>query len=195
MQKSNISPLVRLAGLLLLGAWFLAGPTAVAQSTGLAIRDGSTRLQDGTWYLSARVYYGLNRDALEILQSGITLTFALQVDVERQRRWWLNETLVSLRQEFELAWQPLSRVYVVRNRETGDQRAHITLFAALNDLGLIKDLPVIEAALLLQPDSEYRVGLRAKLDQQQLPGPLRFLAFWDDDYALESEWYWWPLVS
>ncbi len=194
MQKSNMSPPVWLSCLLLLGAWFLAGPSAVAQTTGLEIRDGSTRLEDGTWYLSARVYYGLNRDALEILQSGITLTFALQVDVERQRRWWVNETLVSLRQEFELAWQPLSRVYVVRDRETGDQRAHITLFAALNDLGLIRDLPVIEAARL-QSGAEHRVGLRAQLDQQQLPGPLRFLAFWDDDYALESEWYWWPLVS
>ena len=31
------------------------------------------------------------------------------------------------------------------------------------------------------------MSLRAVLDQQKLPGPLRMLAFWDDDFTLESD--------
>jgi len=37
------------------------------------------------------------------------------------------------------------------------------------------------------------VELSRTLDQQQLPGPLRMLAFWDDDFTLESDWYRWSL--
>ncbi|MEO8444676.1 MAG: DUF4390 domain-containing protein, partial [Gammaproteobacteria bacterium] len=97
-------------------------------------------------------------------------------------------------QDFELSWQPLSRGYLVRNKNSGAQRAHTTLFAALNDLGRITRLPLIDAALI-DVNEDYEVSLRAALDQQQLPGPLRMLAFWDDDFALESEWYRWDLRS
>ena len=91
-----------------------------------------------------------------------------------------------------MSWQPLARGYLVRNKNSGDQRAHMTLFAALNDLGRVRALPLIDAALV-EPDKDYEVSLRAVLDQRQLPGPLRMLAFWRDDYSLESEWYRWPL--
>lgn len=165
---------------------------AHAQETGLEIRDAGTRLEAGVWYLHARIDYRLNRETLNALQSGIPLTFELQVEVSETRRWWFNAAVASLRQQFELSWQPLARGYLVRNKNSGDQRAHTTLFAALNDLGRITALPLIDAALI-DDSLQYEVGLRAVLDQQQLPGPLRMLAFWDDDFTLESDWYHWPL--
>ena len=67
-----------------------------------------------------------------------------------------------------------------------------TLFAALHELGTISGLPLVDASLL-DPDARYEVSLRAVLDQQRLPGPLRMLAFWDDDFSLESDWHQWPL--
>lgn len=165
---------------------------AHAQETGLEIRNADTRLDNGVWYLDARIDYRLNRETLEALQSGIPLTFELQVEVVELRRWWLNADVASLRQQFELSWQPLSRGYLVRNKNSGDQRTHTTLFAALNDLGRVTGLPLIDAALI-DRDRDYEVSLRAVLDQQQLPGPLRMLAFWDDDFTLESDWYLWRL--
>jgi hypothetical protein len=165
-----------------------------AQETGLEIRNASTELDAGVWYLSARIDYRLNRDTLEALQNGIPLTFELQVELTRERSWLPDENLAELRQDFELSWQPLSRGYLVRNKNSGDQRAHTTLFAALNDLGRITALPLIDAALLDDAEN-YEVSLRAILDQQQLPGPLRMLAFWDDDFTLESDWFRWDLRS
>ena len=163
-----------------------------AQETGLEIRNASTRLDAGVWYLAARIDYRLNRDTLDALQNGIPLTFELRIEVTEDRNWLPDEEVAALRQYFELSWQPLSRGYLVRNKNSGDQRAHTTLFAALNDLGRITALPLIDAALI-EADKDYQVRLRAVLDQQQLPGPLRMLAFWDDDFTLESEWYRWNL--
>jgi hypothetical protein len=163
-----------------------------AQETALEIRRADTRLEDGVWYLSARIDYRLNRDTLNALQNGIPLTFKLQVELTEARSWLPDEDVAALRQDFELSWQPLSRGYVVRNKNSGDQRAYTTLYAALNDLGRISSLPLIDAALI-DADADYEVSLRAVLDQQQLPGPLRMLAFWNDDFTLESEWYRWNL--
>ncbi len=191
MQKNNaryagpLTALVALAGLLCAAA--LHG-----QETGLEVRNASTRLEAGVWYLSARIDYHLNRDTLDALQNGIPLTFELQVELTEDRRWLPDVDVASLRQYFELSWQPLSRGYLVRNKNSGDQRAHTTLFAALNDLGRISALPLIDAALI-DENKDYAVSLRAVLDQQQLPGLLRMLAFWDDDFTLESEWYRWNL--
>lgn len=165
-----------------------------AQETGLEIRNAGSRLDNGVWYLSARIDYRLNRDTLDALQNGIPLTFELQVELTRSRRWFADEEVASLRQDFELSWQPISRGYLVRDRNSGEQRAHTTLYTALNDLGRIAALPLIDAALI-EEGEDYQVSLRAVLDQQQLPGPLRMLAFWDDDFTLESEWYRWDLRS
>ncbi|MEO7387221.1 MAG: DUF4390 domain-containing protein [Gammaproteobacteria bacterium] len=191
-HKYNRHPGTRAALVVLMG--LLCASVLHAQETGLEIRNASTRLDAGVWYLSARIDYRLNRDTLEALQNGIALTFELQVELTKDRRWWPDEDVASLRQDFELSWQPLSRAYLVRNKNSGDQHAHTTLFAALNDLGRITALPLIDAALI-EDGEDYEVSLRAALDQQQLPGPLRMLAFWDDDFTLESEWYRWDLRS
>lgn len=191
-ENNNRHPGARAALVVLLG--LLCSGLLRAQETGLEIRSASTRLDAGVWYLSARIDYRLNRDTLEALQNGIPLTFELQVELSRERSWLPDENLAELRQDFELSWQPLARSYLVRNKNSGDQRAHTTLFAALKDLGRINALPLIDAALVDDGET-YEVSLRAILDQQQLPGPLRMLAFWDEDFTLESEWYRWDLRS
>jgi hypothetical protein len=66
------------------------------------------------------------------------------------------------------------------------------LFSALAGLGRIADLPVIDAALL-DPEASYRMRLRAVLDQNTLPGPLRLIAFWSSGFRLASDWYGWTI--
>lgn len=191
MQKNNNRHPGPFATLIVIAAMLCTGSLS-AQDTRLEIRNASTRLNAGVWYLDARIEYRLNRATLDALQSGIPLTFELQVEVARNRRWLPDEDVALLRQYYELSWQPLAEGYLVRNKNSGDQRTHTTLYAALNDLGRITSLPLIDAAII-DAGEQYEVSLRAVLDQQQLPGPLRMLAFWDDGFTLESEWYRWLL--
>ena len=167
-------------------------PAVLAQETDIVIRDVRTEFRDKVWYLSARIDYQLNRQMLDALQNGIRLTFSLQAEVNKVRNWLPDSEVVALHSDYELSWQPLSRGYLVRNISTDEQTAHTTLFAALHELGTISGLPLVDASLL-EPDSRYEVSLRTLLDQQHLPGPLRILAFWTDDFSLESDWYQWPL--
>jgi hypothetical protein len=176
----------------LLVSGICASPGSHAQETDIVFRDVQTRLRDQSWYLSARVDYQLNRQMLDALQNGIRLTFSLQVEVNEIRNWLPDSEITTLQQDYELSWQPLSRGYLVRNTGTDEQTAHSTLFAALHELGTITDLPLVDPSLL-DPEARYEISLRALLDQQRLPGPLRMLAFWNDDFSLESDWHQWPL--
>lgn len=165
---------------------------ARAEDGGVEVRNAVTRLDAGVWYLEARVAYRLNKNSMDALQSGIPLTFELSVEVTQDRTWLPDKEVAVLRQQAELSWQPLTRGYLVRHKNGGDQRTHATLFAALNDLGRISNLPMVDAALL-QDEELYTVSLRARLDAQQLPGTLRMLDFWSDDFTLDSEWLRGPL--
>ena len=68
----------------------------------------------------------------------------------------------------------------------------IRLYSALNSLGRVQGLPVIDDAVL-DPDADYRIRTRAMLNMQQYPAALRILFFWRGQWQLESEWFEWLL--
>jgi hypothetical protein len=158
----------------------------------LEVRYVTTRLEAGVWYVDARVEYRLSTEAREALANGVTLTFQLEIELARTRRWLPDDDIASLLQHYQLSYQALTERYVVRYMNSGEQSSHVTLLAALTELGRVQDLPLIDAALL-EPNASYELAVRALLDQQTLPGPLQVLAFWDDGLSLESEWLRWRL--
>ncbi len=78
------------------------------------------------------------------------------------------------------------------NVNSGQQDSFGSLFGALTSLGRVDKLPLIDASLL-EDSGEYNLRMRAFLDVEKFPGPLRLLAFWRRDWSLASDWYQWPL--
>ncbi|HET7131257.1 MAG TPA: DUF4390 domain-containing protein, partial [Gammaproteobacteria bacterium] len=134
----------------------------------------------------------LSSEARDALQSGVPLRLRLDVQVIANRRFWFDGEDAELRQLYQLEYHALSERYIVENLNSGDQASFATLFSALNFVGRVERLPVIDAALL-DRGREYDIRLRAALDVEKLPGPLRLLAFWRRDYALASDWFKWRL--
>ena len=166
--------------------------TASARADLFEIRSASSRLNDGVYFATARIDYGLSDEALEALKSGVMLTIQLQVELNRVRKWWMDRHIATLVQNYQLSYQPLSERYVVKNLNSGEQESFATLFSALNNMGRVVDLPIIDASLL-EGDSTYEIAMRVVLDQNTLPGPLRLIAFWSSGFRLESDWYVWTL--
>lgn len=156
------------------------------------VRSAATALEDGVHNLDARLQLVLSSEALEALNSGVPLTIELQMQVVRERRLFIDSTDAELTVRYELEYRPLSQRYIVRNLNSGDQDSFATLYSALNNLGRVQALPVIDDALLL-PDRDYRVRLRAMLQTRQYPAPLRMLFFWRSQWQLQSEWFEWSL--
>lgn len=156
------------------------------------VRSASTELHEGVYMLDARLQLVLSSEALDALNNGVPLTIELQLRLLRTRRFYLDALDAELVVQFELEYRPLSQRYIVRNLNSGDQDSFATLYSALNNLGRIQDLPVIDAPLLAE-GKEYRVMLRALLATEQYSAPLRLLFFWRDQWQLKSGWYEWTL--
>jgi hypothetical protein len=185
------------------GYFLLAFLLVVATGAGIAqesidregyfeVRSASTEPVDGVYTLDARLQLVLSSEALAALESGVTLTIELQLQVIRQRRWYLDDVEAELAVRYELEYRPLTQRYIVRNLNSGDQDSFATLYSALNSLGRVQGLPIIDDALLV-PDRPYRVRLRAMLNTEQYPATLRLLFFWRGEWQLQSEWFEWPL--
>ena len=156
------------------------------------VRSASLTLVDGVQELDARLQLVLSAEALSALNSGIILTIELALELIRVRRFLPDDGEATLTVRYELEFRPLSQRYIVRNTNSGDQDSFATLYSALNNLGRIQALPVIDDAILSQ-DSNYRVRLRALLSTRQYSATLRFLFFWRSEWDLKSEWFEWPL--
>ena len=156
------------------------------------VRSASTELVGGVHMLDARLQLVLSSEALNALNSGVPLTIELQLQLIRVRRLYVDSVDAELAVRFELEYRPLSQRYIVRNLNSGDQDSFATLYSALNNLGRIQRLPIIDESLL-NPGKEYRARIRALLATEQYSAPLRLVFFWRDQWQLKSEWYEWML--
>ena len=156
------------------------------------VRSASTRLVGGVHLLDGRLQLVLSSEALAALSSGVPLTIELQLEVIRVRRFVWDDAAAELALRYELEYRPLSQRYIVRNLNSGNQDSFATLYSALNYLGRVQGLPVIDDALL-EAGRGYRIRLRAMLNTQQYSAPLRLLFFWRDQWQLQSEWFEWLL--
>ncbi len=176
---------------LLLGLAALPGP-AVATDHEFVVKSIETALDEGVWRLDAKIDYRFSEAALAALRNGVPLL--IQVDIQvREKRWYWNLTLAELTQGYLLLYHALSDTYIVHNLNSGTQDHYRNLDAALADLGHIRNLPLIDAKLL-EPDKDYEVRLRARLDIESLPAPMRPMAYISSDWDLDSGWYTWPLT-
>jgi len=156
------------------------------------VRSAMAELRDGVYYLNAVIGYRLSTEAIDALHSGVPLGIRLDIEIIHPRRWWFDDDSNTLRQSYQIDYHAVSERYIVLNVNTGDQTSFASLSAALEYVGRIERLPLIDTAVL-GDDRGYYVRLRASLDQEQFPGPLRLLAFWRRDWSIASEWYRWPL--
>lgn len=171
--------------------WGLLGAPG-SWATGFEVIAASTKLESGVYRLNARIEYHFSGPALEALQNGVPLTVELEMEVRRRRSWVWDETVYALTQRFRLEYHTLSRQYLVNNLNSGERRGFPSRIAALQFMGQINDFPLLDKGLLATSE-RYEGALRAWLDIESLPAPLRLLAYLSDDWRLTSEWYTWPL--
>jgi hypothetical protein len=165
---------------------------AARASTGIEVRNATTQLVDGVWFLDADISYTLNETALEALASGLELEIELTIRLTQWRRLAWDPEFAELKQRYTLQFHALTERYILRNLNSGEEATFGSLEAALNEVGTVRGLPVIDDALL-NPDKRYHVNLRTVMDIKELGGPLGlFRLFWND-WRSESDWIRWRL--
>ncbi|MEW6354140.1 MAG: DUF4390 domain-containing protein [Pseudomonadota bacterium] len=156
------------------------------------VRHAETTLVNGVYLLDAEIDYRFNPDVLEALENGVPLILELQIEIIHPREWLWDEEFTTLQQRYRFQYHALTQQYLVKNLNSGIQYNYPARDAAIRALGTVSGLPILDKRLL-EPEEPYTARLRARLDVESLPTPLRLLAYVSPQWQLVSDWYEWSL--
>ncbi len=157
-----------------------------------SVRYAQARLVDHVYLLNANLNYDLTEAPIEALHNGVSLTFVLTITVQRERWYFLDETVATLKQRYQLTYNSLTDQYLLTYLNTGIAESFPSLEAVLTKLGTLKDFPLLDSHLI-EPSETYWVYLQNRLDIEALPAPLRPVAYFSSQWRLVSDWYLCPL--
>jgi hypothetical protein len=152
----------------------------------------STQLIKGTYRLNAQIDYPLSAEVQTAVTSGVPLTVTQEIKLLRLRRWLWAKTIKQINLRYQLRYHALSRQFVLTYLNQGKQRAYPTLMAAIKELGTLRNYPLISQGEL-KANFSYQVRLRTRLSIEDLPVPMRPLAYLSSQWHLDSPWFSWPL--
>lgn len=180
---------------LLLWAWglVLCLPMPLRAGDAFVVKDVRTRLVEGVYTLDADIESRFSPEALEALDNGVPLTIVLHFQVRSADAWIWEDSAADLRLRYAVRYKPLSERYEVY-RLPGDRgRSFVSREAAISALGELRGLQLV-AKDRLDPKGEYQLHLKAELDIEELPLPLRPIAYLRPAWKLGSSWTKWPLT-
>ncbi len=154
------------------------------------VRSADLELEDNVYHMNARLALPISDAVRHGLAEGVPLNLELDIEIERVRQLLPNSKIAELTQRYHLEYNAVSARYTLRNVNSGQQESLATVDAALDRLSDIRDLPVLDRALIAD-DRRYEANLRAKLDYGSVPFTLRLVMFWVGDWHRESDWYTW----
>lgn len=184
-------PWRRLAAGAGLGLVLLSCATCTSASE-FTVEHAAIRLAGAVYVLDADITFEFSKEALEALENGVPLTVILDTELVRKRWLLWDQTIAEQQARYQLEVHALSGRYVVKSLHSGLTRSFRTLEEAMRALGTIHNLPLFDNRLIRR-NGNYTVRLRARLDIEALPAPLRPLAYLSGLWRLSSEWYTWPV--
>ena len=197
-----LRPCARVLRLVALIALVLApGMQARAEADDTALEDGgrfevrSAFLEpaERVYRLNATLNLALSRNAQQAIREGVPVTLELDLSLDRRRRLLPDQQVAYLAERWQIRYHALSERFVVNSLNSGQQSSYSTLPAALAALSQVRDLPVVDEALI-EKGEHYEGSLRAvAIIEGGLPTALKVMMFWID-WKRSTEWYTWPVL-
>ncbi len=166
---------------------------APVRAGSITIDSAESEVVNEMYVVNADLAFAFSDDAIEAMKSGIALYIDVDFRIARERRYLWDPDILTLSRRYQIERHALTDRYVITDLVTDDRRTHDSLEAAIHDLGQIREVPLAEAALLDEAN-EYRIEVRARLDLESLPAPLRPLAYISPSWRMSSGWYEWKVT-
>ncbi len=167
---------------------FLVIQPALAGAEDFAISAQECRLVGEFYVLDANIDFSFSEKSLEALQNGVPLTMEVHVQVRRDGAWIWEDDLLDSRLRFQIRYHALASVYQVVDLQSKGQQGFVGLGSAVSALGDIHGLPIIDR-VELEPGEVYNIQIKAALDIDALPLPLRPLAYVSPSWNQSSDWH------
>lgn len=173
--------------------WLLLALPAAADFN---VTEVQPRFDNGALVLNGNIDLVLTPKVEEALSKGIQLDVMIDVRLYRLRWFVWRQDVGNWTLRRRIGYHALSSQYLISTAESDvdvNKESHGSVQEALKALGALNDLrlPLSSPAL---PDNEYTVEVRASLDIEALPSPLRPVAYTSLAWRLNSGWSTWKLV-
>ncbi len=152
-----------------------------------------TYRENNTYYLDAAYDFELTEEAYKALRHGISFEIHAQFQLRMKRKWLWDKLITEKMLMYKLEHKPLTENYLTINLTTGLRHSYDSLDAALNHIKQISKLSLFDQALLSE-NKTYVARIRAFLDIESLPPPMRPQAYFSSNWDIASEWYRWELI-
>ena len=183
--------------------WFALGVAALSpglchaepEASGgsrFVVEHAALRPVGGTYVVDARIGFAFSDDNLEAMHNGVALTVIVDVEVRRERGQWWHETLVAREIRYRIETNVLTGRYRIRNLHDGSARNYRSLEEMTSALGDVESIPVI-ALERLPAHARFAARIRARLDIEALPSPMRPIAYLSPNWRLDSGWFEWRI--
>ena len=163
---------------------------APARADGIEIRKAALVAAEDGYFLEAEFDIALTHTLEEALNKGVPLYFTFEFELIRPRWYWLNEKLVSTRQQYRLGYNALTRQYRVGIGTLYQNFG--SLPEALAFLSRVRLRDIVETGALAK-GNRYTAALRMRLDSSQLPRPFQISAVGSREWSVGSDWHRWSI--
>jgi len=162
------------------------------ENPSITVKTATLSFQDKTYLLNAHINYSLSDEAIEALHNGVSLSFNVDLSIIESRRWLWNKHHNNLSFPYQLRYHTLAEIYQVSDTTNNLQHNFSSLSAALNALGTLSDIPIHS----ITNDNNFKTNasLKAYLNIEALPLPMRPLAYVTRGWYLRSNTFEWPLA-
>lgn len=152
----------------------------------------TSKLSRETLVLDGSLDLGLTAKVEEALNKGIPLDVVIELRLRRQRALLWDENVAEWQLRRQIRFHALTGQYFVNSARAGSEgRENFnSLSDALRQLGSLDNIKLSVPADLPQ-HSSYAIELRASLDFEALPTPLRPVAYTSRAWHLDSGWFRW----
>ena len=174
---------------LLVLCFFLSPVTANPQLP-FDVKSGSTQRDGTVYFLNAVFNINFPHYIIESFEQGFDLPLLMEVEVYRDRNYWVDEKVVYIKQQYRLQYHPMLDSISIFNVNRGSRQYFNSLSEAVNQLSVLLGYPMLDRNNLLAGETYY-ARLRLGIDELELPIPLKSSALWENDWDLASEWYEW----
>ena len=126
------------------------------------------------------------------LDQGFAVPLMFEIEIRSKKRYWFDDRIVSLKQQYLLHRLPMLDAYVVLDINNSLRHYFQERKAAVPFVEVVYNYPMLDINNLAA-DREYYARARFGIDTDELPLPLKSSSLWDNDWDLKSDWYEWEV--
>lgn len=152
------------------------------------VKKASFTMQDRLLVLDSTIEIDLPEYINKALDQGFAVPLMFEVEVLNYSQYWLDEKLLSLKQQYQLHYLPMLSSYAIFDVNANQRIYFNSRQEAVGYLKAIYAYPMFDITNIDQPGSVY-VRIRAGIDVDELPLPLKSSSLWNNDWGLQSDWF------